>query len=300
MKPTVMAVIAAFVLTGVSVGTQTDVGPVNDLLNPYQAAARNWATLPDGRAWGSTAGIDIGAKGEIWAIDRCGANSCEGSSAPTVHQIDPKTGKAIRSIGAGLFAFPHGLHVDRDGNIWVTDGQASKDGTKGHQVLKLSPDGKVLMRLGKAGQAGGGPDMFNEPCDVITAPNGDIFVSRRALRPAGDRHAGTPSRIVKFTKDGKFIKAWGKWGAAPGDFKTPHALAFDSRGRLFVADRGNMRIQIFDQDGKLLDSWKQFSRVSGLFIRQRHAVRDRFGNHRDQSSRAGGRGCESVAQLTAR
>jgi sugar lactone lactonase YvrE len=267
MKPTVMTMMVAFALMGASVGTQTDVGPVNDLPNPYQAGARNWAALPDGRAWGSTAGIDIGAKGEIWAIERCGANSCEGSSVPTVHQLDPKTGKPIRSIGAGLFAFPHGIHVDRDGNIWVTDGQASKDGTKGHQVLKLSPDGKVLMRLGKAGQAGGGSDMFSEPCDVITGPNGDIFV--------GDGHSGqqptasesTPSRVVKFSKDGKFIKSWGKWGAAPGDFKTPHALAFDSRGRLLVADRGNMRVQIFDQDGKLLDSWKQFSRVSGMFIR---------------------------------
>jgi sugar lactone lactonase YvrE len=239
---------------------------VNDLPNPYQPAERNWASHADGRPWGSTAGIDIGPNGEIWAIDRCGANSCEGSSAPTVHQIDPASGKVLRSIGAGLFVFPHGIHVDRDGNVWVTDGLASKDGTRGHQVIKLSPDGKVLMRLGKAGQKGSGPDAFDEPCDVVTAPNGDVFV--------GDGHAGqqatatpaTASRIVKFSRDGRFIKSFGKWGAAPGELKTPHALVIDSRSRLIVADRGNMRIQIFDLDGNLLESWPQFSRVSGLFI----------------------------------
>ena len=183
-----------------------------------------------------------------------------------MHQIDPASGKVTRSIGAGLFVFPHGLHVDRDGNIWVTDGQASKDGTKGHQVLKLSPDGKVLMRLGKAGQKGGGPDMFDEPCDVITAPNGDIFVSDGHFGQQATATPATASRIVKFTRDGKFIKEFGQWGAAPGELKTPHAMIIDSRGRLIVADRGNMRIQIYDLDGKLLDSWPQFSRVSGLFI----------------------------------
>jgi sugar lactone lactonase YvrE len=246
---------------------QSGVGPINDELpNPYQPGVRNWATHADGRAWGSTAGIDIGPKGEIWAIDRCGVNSCEGSNAPTIHQIDPSSGKVLRSIGAGLFAFPHGLHVDRAGNIWVTDGQASKDGTKGHQVLKLSPDGTVLMRLGTAGQKGAGPDMFDEPCDVVTAPNGDIFVSDGHF---GQQSAATPataSRIVKFTRDGTFIKSFGRWGSGPGELKTPHAMVIDSRGRLIVADRGNMRIQIYDLEGNLQDSWPQFSRVSGLFI----------------------------------
>jgi sugar lactone lactonase YvrE len=183
-----------------------------------------------------------------------------------VHQIDPASGNVLRSSGAGLFVFPHGLHVDRDGNIWVTDGLASKDGTRGHQVIKLGPDGKVLMRLGKAGQRGGGSDMFDEPCDVVTAPNGDIFV--------GDGHAGqqatatpsTASRIVKFSRDGRFLKSFGKWGPGPGELKTPHALVIDSRGRLIVADRGNMRIQIYDLEGNLQASWPQFSRVSGLFI----------------------------------
>ena len=130
----------------------------------------------------------------------------------------------------------------------MTDSQGNKAGTKGHQVIKFSPDGKVLMKLGKAGVAGSGPDAFNEPCDVITAPNGYIFVSDGHSGQNENPPPGAAGRIVKFTKDGKFIKEWGKNGSAPGEFRTPHALAFDSKGRLFVADRGNHRIQIFDQD----------------------------------------------------
>ena len=127
MKPILMITLAVLAWSAAQVSSQTLTAPVNDLPNPYQPGTRNWATHADGRAWGSTAGIDIGPKGEIWAIDRCGVNTCEGSTAPTIHQLDAATGRAIRSIAAGLFVFPHGLHVDRDGNIWVTDGQASKD-----------------------------------------------------------------------------------------------------------------------------------------------------------------------------
>jgi hypothetical protein len=108
--------------------------------------------------------------------------------------------------------------------------------------------------------------MFDEPCDVITAPNGDIFVSDGHAGQQGTATPATASRIVKFTRDGKFITSFGKWGAAPGELKTPHAMVIDSRNRLIVADRGNMRIQIYDLDGNLQHSWPQFSRVSGLFI----------------------------------
>jgi len=156
-----------------------------------------------------------------------------------------------------MFIFPHGLFVDRQDNVWVTDGQG-KDG-KGQVAVKFSPDGKVLMTLGKPGVAGNGPDTFNGPSDIVVAPNGDIFV--------GDGHGGdTNARIVKFSKDGKFIKEWGKKGTGPGEFSYPHGLAMDSAGRLFVADRENNRIQIFNQDGKFLAEWKQFGRPSGIFI----------------------------------
>jgi len=175
-----------------------------------------------------------------------------------------ESGKMVKSFGAGMFVRPHGIRIDREGNVWVTDGEGpdgkdpNKNG-KGHQVFKFSPDGKVLMTLGRAGVAGDGPDTFNQPSAVLIEPKGDIFVA--------DGHGGNSNaRIVKFSKDGKFIKTWGKKGTAPGDFDTPHNLAMDSRGRLFVGDRGNNRIQIFDQDGKFLEEWKQFGRPSGVFI----------------------------------
>jgi hypothetical protein len=227
-----------------------------DLPNPYKAD-ENWAKLPDGAKWGQVISVDIDHDGQsIWVFDRCGSNTCDGSNVAPFHKFDA-SGHQLRSFGAGMFIFPHGMHVDRDGNVWVTDGRG-KDG-KGQQVTKFSPDGKVLMTLGKAGVAGDGPDAFNAPSDVLVAPNGDVFVA--------DGHGGkTNARIVKFSPDGQFIKAWGKAGSGQGEFNVPHRLAMDSAGRLFVADRSNNRIQIFDQDGKLIAEWEQFGRPSGIFI----------------------------------
>ena len=137
--------------------------------------------------------------------------------------------------------------------------RAGRRGSKGHQVFKFSPDGQLLLRLGTAGKAGDGPGEFNAPSAVVTAPNGDIFVA--------DGHGGdTNARVVKFTKEGKFIKTWGKKGSGPGEIDIPHAIAMDSRGRIFLGDRQNNRIQIFDQDGNYIDQWPQFSRPSGVFI----------------------------------
>ena len=183
-----------------------------------------------------------------------------------MHQIDAKTGKPIRSIGAGLFAMPHGLHVDRRGNVWVTDAAISKDKSKGQQVIKMSPDGKVLMRLGKAGVSGGGPSLFHDPGDVTTAPNGDIYVADGHGAVAPDLPPDTITRIIKFSPDGKFIKAWGSLGSGKSQFRNPHALVLDSQGRLLVADRVNGRIQLFDQDGKWLTEYRSFNHPSGLFI----------------------------------
>jgi len=242
--------------------------PTNSAPNPYRAI-ENWGKLPDGRGWGSTSGVDVDPDGtSVWVAERCGAFAppslmkpgspfaCSDSNLDAILKFDA-SGKLVKSFGAGLLLFPHGLHVDRAGNVWVTDG-LGKDG-KGHQVIKFSPEGKVLLRLGKAGIAGDGPDEFNAPSAVVVAPNGDIFVA--------DGHGGnTNARIVKFTSDGKFIKTWGKKGSAPGEIDIPHALAMDSRGRLFLGDRQNNRIQIFDQDGKFIDQWSQFSRPSGVFI----------------------------------
>ena len=216
----------------------------------------NWAKLPDARQWGTVAAISIDPVGRIWAFERCGGDTCDGSKDDPILEFDP-SGKLIKSFGAGMFVFPHGIFIDKDGNVWVADARGSSG--KGHTVTKFDPQGVVLLTLGKPGVTGNGPDTFNRPSGVVVAPNGNIFVA--------DGHGGdSNARIVKFSKDGKFIKAWGKLGSGPGEFDTLHGIAMDSQGRLFVADRGNNRIQIFDQDGKFLDQWTQFSSPTSIFI----------------------------------
>ena len=245
--------------------------PINNRPNPY-VAVDGWANLPDGREWGSTAGVDIDPDGRhLWAIDRCGGNSCAGSSIDPIVKID-SDGNIVASLGGGLMIFPHGLHVDRDGNIWVTDAQGPNPSNPqtedmGHVVYKLSPEGEILLILGQPGVAGDGTDALLEtPCDVVTDADGNIYV--------GDGHSGqqdnanpdTVARIVKFDRFGNLIKYWGGWGSAAGQLKTPHALDIDSRNRLIVGDRGNNRLQIFDLDGNYMGEFKTFSRPSGIYI----------------------------------
>ena len=250
-----LAVAALIAGLGRSAYAQANAAP-NSQPNPYRTI-ETWGKLPEGRTWGSTSGVDVDSKGHIWVAERCGKNSCAGSDLAPILEFD-QDGNLLKSFGAGMFIFPHGICIDKDDNIWVTDGQGREG--KGHQAFKFTPDGKVLMTLGKAGVAGDGPDTFDQPNDVAIAPNGDIFVSD------GHTPAKGNARVVKFTKDGKFVKQWGGHGSEPGQLEVPHALAFDSKGRLFVGDRANNRIQIFDQNGKYLEQWTQFSRPSGIFI----------------------------------
>jgi sugar lactone lactonase YvrE len=210
---------------------------------PYKLVD-GWGALPNGLTYGEVPGMTIDADGRVFAFHR---------SSPPVVEFDA-SGKILKMWGEGMFVWPHGIRVDRNGFLWITDGRGA-DG-KGQQVFKFTRDGKLLMTLGTAGVSGDGPDTFNGPTDVAVAPNGDIFVS--------DGHVN--SRIVKFSPDGKFIKAWGKKGSGPGEFNLPHTMFFDSQGRLFVGDRSNKRIQIFDQDGNFIDQWTQFGSPSGIFI----------------------------------
>ena len=250
----VTAVAAIVAMIGMSeVGTHAQ-------SNPYRVV-ENWAELPDGLKFGQVMAVYPGPNDSLYAFHRCGSNTCIGRTEPPILKFD-RSGKLLKSWGAGMFVWPHGLHVDRDGFVWVTDGQG-KDG-KGQQVIKFSPDGKVLMTLGKPGVAGSGPDTFNGPTDVAVASNGDIFVADGHEPCEASAHCAP--RVVKFSKDGKFIKTWGQKGSAPGELIDPHAIALDSRGRVFVGDRRNNRIQIFDQEGRFLDQWKQFGTPSGIFI----------------------------------
>ena len=250
----VAAVVAASFSSIVS--TQSGGEPRNDLPQTYRTT-RDWGQLPAGAPkWGAVTAVEPAPDGSIYVVQRCFANSCAGRQEAPIVKYDAN-GRILKSWGEGLFVFPHGATVDRDGNLWVTDGGGGSG--KGHQVFKFSPEGKVLMTLGKAGISASSPGLMDQPTDVVVAPSGDIFVT--------DSHRnGKNNRVIKFSKDGRFIKEWGTKGSGRGEISEPHTIAMDSRGRLFVGDRENNRIQIFDQEGKHLDEWRQFGRPSGIFI----------------------------------
>lgn len=261
---------------------QTQYPRPTELPNSYRLVA-GWPTLPatmNGGRWGEVIRVHVARDGNIWVFHRCfntvppGHATCieRGNDNPPILEFDP-SGRLLTSFGVGLFAYPHGFTVDRDGNLWASDvndeatvlGRSARnaDGViRGQEVLKLSPTGKVLMMLGKEGVAGNGPDTFDRPTGVAIAPNGDVFVT--------DGHQPNTygnARVVKFTKDGRFIKSWGHKGSAPGDFNEPHDIFIGgSQGRVYVADRKNSRIQVFDQDGNFIVAWTQFGQPSSVFV----------------------------------
>jgi hypothetical protein len=250
--------------------------------NPYRPAdglqagsgpgliGQPWAKMPGGRPMGSPGGVNIDTDGEhLWAIIRCGNDGtprgsqtyCDNSDLNPIIRFDPD-GNVVEEFGSRMFAWPHGLHVDRDGNVWVTEagsGESPSGQPFGHQVFKFSPSGELLMTLGEAGVEGSGPNHFTAPSDIVTAPNGDIFVAD------GHSSAGN-NRIVKFSSDGTFIMDFAETGYGPGQLMGPHAMAMDPSGRIFVADRGNKRIAIFDQEGNFLSNWTQFGMPSDIWI----------------------------------
>ena len=235
----------------------------NHAPNPYRAVD-GWAKLPAGRSWGAASAVYPAPDGRhIWVAERCGANLCVGSDLDPVLLFDTD-GNLVRSFGRGLIAWPHGIHVDREGNVWIVDAVGAEPSHLvpagwGHVIYKLSPEGELLLTLGKRGIAGAGRDTFNKPSDALVAPNGHIYV-------ADGHFPGGNNRIVELSPDGTFVREWGREGGEDGELRDPHALAMDSRGRLFVGDRGNSRIQIFDQFGAHLATWTQFGRPSGMYI----------------------------------
>lgn len=251
--------------------------------NPAPKVTRNWGQLPAGRTWGTSAGIDIDPKdGHVWAYERCAAGtagggpvSCDNNLVDPVFKFDRATGAVLANFGKGLMVTPHGIHVDTDGNVWIADFAANEAGTKGHQVHKFSPTGEKLMSLGMAGKAGKADGQFNQPNDVVVGPDGSIYVAdghdgqgmTTAVALADGLARGATARISKFSPDGAFIKSWGTLGVRHGEFRTPHALAFDAKGRLWVVDRGNHRLEIFDQEGTYLESRYAYGRISGIFIK---------------------------------
>jgi 6-bladed beta-propeller/NHL repeat len=273
-------VFAAFAATASA--QQTTYPKPTELPNPYRLV-EGWPTLPPsmnvGR-WGEVIRVHVHRDGNVWVFHRCfntvpaGSATCigRGNSNPPILQFDP-SGKLLKSFGAGMFAYPHGFTVDADGNLWVSDvnneatvlGMPAKNSAgviMGHEVMKLSPAGKVLMVLGKQGVAGNGPDTFDRPTGVAIAPNGDIFVTDGHYP---NQHMS--ARVVKFAKDGRFIKTWGRQGAGPGEFSDPHDIFIGgSENRVYIADRRNNRIQVFDQDGKFIAAWTQFGSPSSLFV----------------------------------
>jgi sugar lactone lactonase YvrE len=267
-------IVAWAVAQGGAVYTQEATPPVNSGANPYRTI-RNWSEGPAGRAWGGSNGVDIDRDGRsVWTVDRCSPGTtpgCLGTKADPINKFD-ESGKRLTSFGGGMFVWPHGLHVDREGNVWVADARAPTpedlkkfpgEQHKGSVVVKFSPDGKVLLTLGKPGVRGNPPDALTDPNDVVTAPNGDIYVAESHTNVEDPNLIG---RISVFDKTGKFLRTIGKTGTGPGEFRTPHAIEFDSQGRLIVADRHNHRIQILTKEGKSVGEYREFSRVSGLAI----------------------------------
>jgi hypothetical protein len=262
VKPVLLALFLAAPLAALAQPADQPKAMPNPTANRYREVP-GFFKMPAGRSMGASSAVAGDSKGNIWVVDRCAVNTCVGSKLDPVMQFDAK-GKFIKAFGSGLLQFAHGLFIDKQDHIWVTDnvptdGKGSK--TQGHVVLEFDPSGKLLRTMGKPGVAGSGPNLFTEPNAVLVAPDGSLFVAEGHTRD----YKGHP-RIIKFDANGKFIKQWGSPGAGPGQFGMPHCLAMDSKGNLYVGDRDNNRIQVFTQDGKFLGQFTQFSRPSGIVI----------------------------------
>ena len=254
-----LAAAASLAVPGLLAQAGQPAAPVTNLMNnPYQML-ENWPHLKPGMKWGAAIGIIPDHKGGTWMHFR---------SEPPIMHFDT-AGNITKSFGDGMFVQAHGFCQDRDGNFWAGDSGPFADNPsvagRGFQMFKFSPDGKVLLTLGKAGVSKAGQDTFIGPTACAIAPNGDVIIADGHWpRPKTAQQDG--DRLVRITTAGTFVKEVGHKGTKPGEFMGAHALAFDAKGRLFVADRSNNRVQIFDKDLNYLDDWRQFGRPSGVSI----------------------------------
>jgi DNA-binding beta-propeller fold protein YncE len=257
MKSLLIAVCCALALSGAEQGWYPHEGG----LMKYRVDIRFGEepdTMPEGWKLGRVSAVATDSANHVFVFQR-------GKKADPIIVLDSK-GKYLRSWGKGMFGNPHGMRVDRDNNVWVTDNDD-------HQVMKFSDQGQLLLTLGIKGKPGADDKTFNEPTDIAFAHNGDFYVS--------DGYGN--SRVVKFSKEGKYLLAWGKRGTGPGEFNTPHSIQVDSDGTVYVSDRENNRIQIFNSDGKFLRQWTHLGATQGIFITPKNEMwiithRDRIEN----------------------
>jgi sugar lactone lactonase YvrE len=249
------------------------------LINPY-AVNTGWYTMPAGRTLGGASAIDIDKDGtSVWIAERCGGyDLCAGSHVAPVIRFNA-AGKVTAQIGADMISYPHGLHIDKDGNVWVADLQSNIDNAAragrgnfpnpapgsvpnvaGAQVLKFSPQGKLLLRIGTPGVYGKDQTHLSQPSDVVTSPvTGEVFVS--------DVHDTQPAnnRIVVFDRFGKYLREWPCDPGARG-LDCSHGITMDSRGYIYSANRAGGTVDIFDPQGKVIARWPQFGRATGVYI----------------------------------
>lgn len=251
----VVAALAAVPLLSYVVATASNTAILAPTTGMY-VEVKDWPKLPPGLEMGETAAVAVDNDGHVFAFHRPGRGfepqATDLLTEPTVLEIDPDTGRLIRSWGANMFLVPHGLTVDRDNNVWTTDVGLQ-------QVFKFSHDSRLLLAIGTARQGGWDATHFNQPTKVLVRPDGSFYV--------GDGYVN--SRVALFDPKGTFLREWGKRGSGPSEFNNPHGLAFTPAGDLLVADRQNSRIQVFDAESRFKREWlgaKDRGRVFAIVV----------------------------------
>ncbi len=239
MRKTCAFLLTILIVAGsVALATRSDDAPAKSGLAEYRVVA-HWAKLPAGVKLGGVSAVATDAADNVYVFHR--------GKDPIM--VFDREGKHLRSWGNDLVKTAHGLRVDRDNNVWITD-------IGNHLVRKFNAEGKLLLTLGKKDQPGDTPEQFNKPTDVAVGPSGEFYVS--------DGYGN--SRVVKFSKEGKYLKEWGKKGKGTGEFNLPHAICADAQGKVYVGDRENDRVQLFDANGKFLAQYTQSGAPFGLFL----------------------------------